>query len=301
MLSSLSAIFGIFFVSMENVFSAIQVLFSILMLTFSIMLASIFWKLRLNDQRPDLLLSAQKTLVALGVCHILGQISLIIVSHITDLPYYMDSSDFFILAVPLGLTVKWLIEIYRVELLSDPFQMLLVSLLLNSLAFCWTLTELFLKLVMLSRLRKVSNVSSFSMIEAAEEETAFSLVFILLSLVILVRIFYIWITTDFIFDGTNKEKTTTPIIPRTCATPVPVTFDLIKSNLDLISSLRALHFWNLIGAFVSLSGLSSTMPLLFSAVLIGAIINHIPYNGSRNNQELFFTLTSSQKKNDTTF
>jgi len=258
-------------------------LVSIAAQTATIIVASVVWKLRLNDRRPDLLFSLHSSLVYLTTFQII-----VLLAVTTTTPYFdtqnssitgmleRENWNSIIVSLPALFLGLYLIrQVAVIDIVQNRSQMLRASLLFDSLAVCTSMVNFFSKLMLKQDLERTN---SPILIWKAQQDT--ELVF--LSNIVLVfctaKIFYVWIFSD--LSGT--ESNLNPI-----------------SNVLPLKELESLHFWNLISAFTCLVSYAPCVLLfLAAAVFVGATIRTTV---NTNDDPVFFQLSSGQKRGDLSF
>jgi len=274
-LSNFSSALGIFIVTFfqekplhnffENLF---EILLNLMIQTFTFILGSVFWKLRLNDKRPDLLFSVHKSIVVLASL----QLFMYMVYGFFN-SFILNKTSYLIATIPLiTLGPYYIFSFWKTDVLSNRFSMLKAGFFLDLLSILMLLCELVAKRKIYSDLE---NTNSLPLIKQGKEEYSFLIITIIIVAIPIIKVFYIWLTKVLLTNSSTQNE-------------------LKKSKI--VAEIKSLHFWTLVAAFASFLGGTCTIYLLCSAVFVGTTMKD-----SLNSDDNILFFDTHQKRGDSSF
>jgi len=238
-----------------------------------------FWKLRLADQRADLLSSLQRSVTAVTA------LDMVIVAISV---FRWNSSAFFGLALPLlSLAALFLNHFWSIDLLEERCHMVCGAVQLLSTSLCVLFVDTIAKLHIRHDLM---GTGSPVLIEQAMESDA-SIFASLLVFICLVRVYSILLFCSPKIPPpmeTANQSTNTRCDGRSKSNYVNQDSDFLPREM-----LESAHLWLLAAAFFSLLGLPIAPLLLTSAVLMGATLKPRVWDGKA---DIFFRVGENRQR-----
>lgn len=244
-----------------------------------VLMGTVFWKLRLADQRADLLSSLQRSVTAVTA------LDMVIVAISV---FRWNSSAFFGLALPLlSLAALFLNHFWSIDLLEERCHMVCGAVQLLSTSLCVLFVDTIAKLHIRHDLM---GTGSPVLIEQAMESDA-SIFASLLVFICLVRVYSILLFCSPKIPPpmeTANQSTNTRCDGRSKSNYVNQDSDFLPREM-----LESAHLWLLAAAFFSLLGLPIAPLLLTSAVLMGATLKPRVWDGKA---DIFFRVGENRQR-----
>jgi len=284
-------------------FHAAEIALTLLTHTFSVLMGTVFWKLRLADQRADLLSSLQRSVTAVTA------LDMVIVAISV---FRWNSSAFFGLALPLlSLAALFVVSLHSlffdlltccaqndssaqqlnhfwsIDLLEERCHMVCGAVQLLSTSLCVLFVDTIAKLHIRHDLM---GTGSPVLIEQAMESDA-SIFASLLVFICLVRVYSILLFCSPKIPPpmeTANQSTNTRCDGRSKSNYVNQDSDFLPREM-----LESAHLWLLAAAFFSLLGLPIAPLLLTSAVLMGATLKPRVWDGKA---DIFFRVGENRQR-----
>lgn len=278
-------------------FHAAEIALALIVHTFHVLMGSVFWKLRLMDQRADLLASIQRsvtavTLLQLGMMAINGYFN----------AFMWNKAPFFgTLLLPSLLSIFFMYRFWSIDILEERRQMLRGALMLLSTSLCVLVVDTTAKW---NVRRDLLETGSPALIVKGMDDNDFSIVASFAVLVCLAKVYYTLFVSPASSDKrpattSNRQTTVTSATRPGQGTDGEEEADAERDDEVLPRKmLESLHLWILVAAFFSLLGPPITPLLLSSAVMMGATIKPKVWDGKG---DIFYKLGVGQRRIDTDY